>query len=372
MPLENAFGGSGERRGVTAGVRLAMNRAMRVCPTTLSLLACALIGACSNSSSSSAAPILASARIGPAGGLVAVESGKQRGLVLEIPAGVLTETIEFRITDRPSSPLPPGAVISAPQFGYPFRVEPAALVVDTKCRLRMPYLPSDVSAAGPGPVVVNQVSPFTVREYDPENLSVAEAWVEIGIKTFGEFQVRMGPRASSLLDYTPPIDQVAMLTGGFAFVVEPELTASPFVDPSAQQWRITGPLLDESVIFVNGLIVGRRSELQNWLEIWDEPYGPYQTPGTGFVIPQPGTMEVQAPIGSLGVGASLMQLGSYVYGEPREYNGGLQLDILKLTINVAYNRADIGSGERQLTFWLSPIEGLLSVMIDGIVYDRIP
>ena len=301
-----------------------------------------------------------------------VESGKQAGLVLEIPAGVLTEAIEFRITDRPFQPLPPGAAVSPPQVGYPFRIEPAALVVDTKCRLRVPYQPSSVSFAGPGNVVVNQVSPFAERDYDPEDLSVTEAWVEIGIKTFGEFQVRLGPQVTSLLDYTPPMDQVATLTGGFAFVVESEPTTSPFVAPEAQQWHLIGPTMDESVIFVNGLIVGRRSESQNWLEIWDEPYGPYQTPGPGFAIPQPGIMQVQAPIGTLGVGASLMQLGSYVFGEPREYNGGLQLDVLKLTINVAYNRADLGNGERQLTFWLSPTEGLLSVMIDGVVYDRIP
>lgn len=349
--------------------------AMRVCPTTLSLLACALFGACSGSSDSTDATILASTRIGPAGGLLVVEGGQQDGLVLEIPPGVLTEAYEFRVVQAPMSvePMPAGSTaVVGPLAGYPFRIEPSTLVVDTQCRLRIPYLPATSSFSGPGNVVINQINPWTARSYDPENLSIVDRWVEIGVKTFGQFQVNPGPQPNNLLDYTPPLGEVFALEGGFSFSVDEEPMSSPFADPAAQQWRLVGPSFDEAVIFNNGLILGRRSELANWLELWDDPYNPYQTPGPGFAISQPTTMQVQAPIGLLGVGAALMTLGSYVYSEPFEYNGQLQLDVLKLSLNVAYNRLDIGSGERRITYWLSPTEGLLRVMMDGVIYERIP
>lgn len=346
---------------------------MRVCPTALSLLACALMGACSESSTSADASLLASTRIGPEGGLVVVQGGKQDGLVLEIPPGVLTEAIEFRVLDTGGTTVPAGtATVSPPIGGYPFRIEPATLVVDAACRLRIPYLPSANSMGGPGNVIVNQINPWAIRDYDPENLSVVDRWVEVGVKTLGQFQVRLGEQPASLLDYTPPLGEVAMLEGGFQFLVDEEPASSPFALPEAQQWRLTGPWMDEAVIFNNGQIYGRRSEAQNWLEIWSSPYNPYQSPGSGFAIPQPTIMTVQNPIGVLGVGASLMYLGTYVYSEPIEYNGLLQLDVLKLSLNVAYNRADLGSGERNVTYWLSPTEGLLRVMIDGVIYNRIP
>lgn len=302
-----------------------------------------------------------------------VQGGPQDGLVLEIPPGVLTEAIEFRILEAPRGVLPTGAVPVSEGFGgYPFRIEPATLVVDTACRLRMPYMPAANWMGGPGNVVINQINPWAIRDYDPENLSVVEGWVEISVKTMGQFQVRLAQQPTSLLDYTPPMGEVAMLEGGFAFTVDEEPMTSPFADPAAQQWRLIGPAFDEAVIFNNGQIYGRRSEAASWLEIWDEPYNPYQVVGGNFSIPQPTTMTVENPIGVLGIGATVMYLGTFVYSEPFEYDGSLELDVLKITLNVAYNRADLGNGERRMTYWLSPTSGLLRVMVDGVIYNRIP
>ena len=88
--------------------------------------------------------------------------------------------------------------------------------------------------------------------------------------------------------------------------------------------------------------------------------------------PQPASAEVQNPVGSPGIGGTVMPFGYYVFSEPLEFAGELELDVLKLVVDVAYVRHDLGSGERRMTFWLSPTSGLLSVMVDGVIYDRIP
>lgn len=297
-----------------------------------------------------------------------VESGEQAGLVLEFLPGVLSEAVEIRVLDVP---VEPGAVVDG-TVGVPFRIEPASLVVDTQCRLRIPFKPAAASTAGPGNVVVRQQSPFATRTYAPDALSVVEQWVEVGIKTFGEFHALMGPSPSNLLGYTPPIGSVAMLTGGHQFEVMEEPTAAPFSAQDAQEWRLSGPTINESLVFQDGVILGRRCALCNWVEIWDEPFSPYQPTGAGFVTPQPASAEVQNPVGSPGIGGTVMPFGYYVFSEPLEFAGELELDVLKLVVDVAYVRHDLGSGERRMTFWLSPTSGLLSVMVDGVIYDRIP
>lgn len=344
---------------------------MRVCPPTLVLLACALMGACSRSSSSSSATLLASSRIGPEGGLVVVQGGQQDGLVLEIPPGAVTEPVEFRVIQAIAPVV--GTIPTAyaePLAGHPFLIEPAPLTLDVECRLRVPYQPSSISGTGPGNVIVNQTNPWLNRLYAPHEVSVADGWLEVGIKSFGQFQVQLGDRAESLLDYTPVMDLTVPLTGGFEFVVEQEPSWSPFSVTGTQQWRLTGPFFDEAVVFLDGEIFGRRSVMQGWLEEWLAPYDPYQAAVSGVATPIPLSTLVNTASTASAYHASVMVLGSYVFSEPVEYNGQLELDVLKLSINVAYNRPDIGSGERKMTYWLSPRNGLLKVEVDGVVYER--
>ena len=342
---------------------------MRVCPSTIAILVCALAGAC-HKSSSSGAPILASSRLGPAGGVLIVESGNQAGLILTVEPGVLPAFVDFRILDYVPEPLPPGVVNGfADQVALPFRIEPQDLVLDQNVRLRVPYQPTAVTGTGPGNVELNQVSPYTTRGYDPDVVNAVEGYVEVGVKTFGRFQVVPGERIDSL-EYVPAVGSVMSLSGGFEFEVRGAAPASPFV--GSTEWRITGPQFDENVIISGYEVVGRSSDSGNWLELWGNPFSPFQTTGPGFVTPSTGVMQVQAPIGSLTIGASVLPFGFISYELPLDYNGVLLRDVLKVALNVAYSRADLGAGERRMIYWFSPTAGLVRVSIDGLIYDRIP
>ncbi|MFT4514025.1 MAG: hypothetical protein ACI89X_000312 [Planctomycetota bacterium] len=341
---------------------------MRVCSTKLALLACALAGAC-HKSSSSGAPILASSRIGPEGGVLIVASGNQAGLILTVDPGVLTAFVDFQIRDFVPDP-GVGSVVDA-GVALPFRIEPEDLVLSQNVRLHLPYQPTAVFGTAPGNVEVNQVSPFTARGYNPEVVSVTEGFVEIEVKTFGQFRVVIGERVDPL-DYVPPVGVVTQLGNGYEFEVKDAAPMSEFAAQFAKEWRITGPQFDESVIFVGYDVVGRLSESASWLEIWDDSFRPFQLTGSGFVLPTTGIMQVQSPIGQPSLGASVLPFGFMSYELPVEYNGVLLRDIMKVALNVAYSRADLGTAERQMIYWFSPSVGLLQVSIDGIIYDRIP
>lgn len=345
---------------------------MRVCPTRIVLLACTVLAACHESSSSTTVNLMASSRIGPEGGLVVVQGGQQDGLVLEIPPGVFAEPVAISVAQGAAPIVSPDPAAAAPQLvGFPFVIEPSSLVMATECRLRVPYQPSVIEGTGPGNVVVHGSSPTLTRRYAPNDVSVADGWVEVGIRRFGRFQAEVGDRADSLLDYTPTIDLVVPLTDGFQFVVNQDPVGATLTDPAIQQWRLTGPAFDESVVFLNGEVLGRRSVAGLWLEEWGESYDPYQTPEVGFAVPQPLTSLVHAPLGVSANHGSLMAFGSFVYTEPIEFNGSLELDVIRLTLDVAYNRFDLGAGERRMDWWLSPRSGLLRVAVDGQVYERL-
>lgn len=311
-------------------------------------------------------------RIGPEGGALVVTSGNQQGLTMTVDPGVLTFWVDFRIRDILPESLPPGVLsYSWPSPGLPFRIEPADLVLSSSVRLHMPYQPTVISGTGPGNVEVNQVSPFTARGYDPDVVDALEGFVEIDIKTFGQFQVVTGERIEPL-DYVPPVGVVTQLSNGFEFEVQDVAPQSQFAALGAKQWCITGPLFDESVIFHVYDVVGRSSGLSNWLEIWDSPFAPFQSTGTAFVIPSASVMQVESPLGARSTGASVLPFGFMSFELPREYDGVLRRDVLKLALNVAYSRVDLGAAERRMIYWFSPSVGLLQVSIDGVIYGRIP
>lgn len=311
-------------------------------------------------------------RIGPEGGALVVNSGNQEGLTMTVDPGVLTFWVDFRIRDVLPESLSSGGVSSfAAVPGLPFRIEPEDLVLSSSVRLHMPYQPTVIYRNGPGNVEVNQISPFTTRIYDPDMVDALDGFVELDIKTFGQFQVVEGDRVVPL-DYVPPVGVVSQLSNGFAFEVQDMAPQSEFAAPAAKKWRITGPSFDESVIFDSCDVVGRRSESSSWLEIWDNPFAPFQSTGTAFITPQTSVMQVQSPIGWPSIGASVLPFGFMSYELPREYGGVMRRNVLKLALNVAYSRIDLGTAERRMIYWFSPSAGLLQVSIDGIIYDRIP
>jgi hypothetical protein len=316
---------------------------------------------------------LAVSRIGPEGGIVVVENGSQQGLVLEIPPNTVDQPTDFRVFEE-LLPLPDGMQLVAPgpAAGQPFRIEPIDLITTESMRLRMPYQPGTGLLSGAGNVDVRQINPWTTRDYDPEAVDALAGWVEISVKTLGRFQVVAAPSPENRRDYLPAFGSVTQLTGGFEFRIEPEITPSPYVGLGAEQWTITGPGIDERLIVAGNTIVGRRSEPMVWLESWSEPYDPFGDPSVALANMTVQPAQVSAPINQQFTGASIMPLGYFQYSLPQVYQGELLTDIGRLTINVAYNRTDLGSGERRLTFWLSPEYGLLQLAVDDVIYDRIP
>ena len=85
------------------------------------------------------------------------------------------------------------------------------------------------------------------------------------------------------------------------------------------------------------------------------------------------SMQVQAPATNpTTLGAGLTFYGYLEWGLPRMLDGREVRDVMILEMDIGYDRADIGIGERKLRLWLAPGEGLLQLAIDGVVYERIP
>lgn len=358
---------------VTADLLPAMNRAMTAQLPSLLLLTCALAVGCSKSSSSSTAPpVLATQVIGPDGGVLLVESGSQQGLVLQVPAGAVSEPTAFQVTEVVPAPLPPGVAVVEAQPGQLFRIEPSDLILSTSATLRAPYNIDFVGQSAPGNVLLWQQSPVVQRSYDPNQVDVVDGWMECQVKTFGLFQVTQPDPLPVPAAYVPPVGTVSMFTGGVEFSIVDAVPAVPSASQPAVAWRLTGPFVDESVLFDGDLIVGRQAQQGSWRELWSQPYSPFEFPSLALASMQSMSMQVEAPIGTGTLGATVLPLGFRQFSEPMMFDGRLLLDVLKVTLNVSYNRADLGAGERQLAYWFAPGDGIVRVSIDGANYDRIP
>jgi hypothetical protein len=342
-----------------------MENAMRTRAFVL-LAALALAPACHRSSSGP--PVLAAATIGPEGGEIAVTSGVQAGLVVTVPAGAVDRPTAFAIVDETGT-LPPGVLATTyvPVPGQPFAIEPRQLVLANKARLRMPYRTGFVYETAPGNVRAQQHSPFAELQLDPQAVDVVDGWIEVESATLGRFQVVQGPAVDRLLDYVPPIGSVATLADGITFRLEPADPAGPFAPCVA--WRIDGPGIAERLVFFGE---DRESDVPSWREIWSIPYSPFlpvsQALGNGVTA----SMMVEQPLGGTTMPASYSVYGFRAFTQPRVFDGRLVLDVLRLTIDVAWDRSDIGTGQRQYEFWFAPGDGLLALGLDGLVRERVP
>ena len=331
----------------------------------------ALVAACGSSGSADPAA-LGVATIGPRGGLLVVDRGLQQGLVLEVPAGAVTAPTAFRVVvegDAGSPSAPAGA--SVPAIAPPLRIEPADLVSPVSMRLRLPYEPDNVTGTGAGNVDVLQDNPWVSRVYDPAAVDASAGWVEVSVKTLGRFEVVAAPTPADRRDYLPAPGLVATLEGGMSFAVEDELASSPLAGAGVTALSIVGPAVDEQVVVAGSSVFGRRGGTV-WVEEWINPYDPFEDPGVALSNMQPQTAYVTNLLASSTLGATVLPLGYFQYALPIQYDGQLFTDIGKLILNVAYDRADLGVGERQLVMWLSPEAGLLRLSVDGVSYDRLP
>ena len=347
-------------------------KGVMIAPRRLASLALvALTAACGRSDSSTTAA-LGVATIGPAGGILVVDRGQQQGLVLEVPAGAVARPTEFRVAAEggggsPSAPTGSGI----PAVAAPLRIEPTDLVSPVSMRLRIPYEPANVSGTGAGNIDVRQKNAALSRDYDPEDIDAVAGWVEISVKTLGRFEVVVAPTPADLLSYLPPVGEVASLEDGFAFTVEPEPVLSPLSGLDVLAWSVVGPSFFEQIVVGGASILGRRSGAL-WAEEWSIPYDPFGDPGEALANMITQTAAVTDFTVFSIVSAAVTPLGYFQYALPIRYDEQLYTDIGQLVVNVAYDRPDLGVGERQVTMWLSPEVGLLRLAVDGVSYDRVP
>ena len=342
---------------------------MRVCSivafSAVLPLVAVLVSSCGSSSSSSSAPVVASTTIGPSGGVLVVDTGAQAGLVMTVPAGALRAPTQFRVVDR-SADLPPEAraLSLEPAVGLPFRIEPDDVFTAVPVTLRLPYRPGRVADIAPGNVRVQQASAFAELVREPESVDVGAAQLEFRTREFGAFQVVPGPRTDDVLDYAPVVGDFATLEGGFSFFVEAVPPAAPVFVGAATRWRIVGPGFDERLYFDGRTLLGRESF--QWNEVWQDGYDPWRSPEVALQDP----FATTALVG--GTEAAMSALGFRQFSAPQQFGGRLYFDVVRLAIDVAYDRDDIGSGQRRYSFWLAPEIGLLELSIDGVRRARTP
>ncbi|MFK7741833.1 MAG: hypothetical protein AB8H80_16065 [Planctomycetota bacterium] len=344
-------------------------------PIVVSLSSLVGLSSCSDSSSATVSTVLLDGTIGPAGGVLAVSGGVYDGLALTVEPGVLDREIPFRIIDDTlgvaSAPQAPGQVIALrPPVGYAFRIEPSDLVLTQNVRLLIPYLPQNIVETAPGNVLVRQTSPFVTRDITPAVVDVGVAQVELETKTFGRFEPVPGEVLTAGF-YLPAREEVQQLEGGYSFVIEDVDPSSPWAVDGADRWRIEGPGFGEDLI-VSGLrVLGREAANMGWREVWAMQMSLLRTEFEVQSGPIATTMLVEQPAGGLGLGASLMFLAFVDFTFPRALEGVSYRNVIKYTIDVAYNRPDLGQGERRLILWCAPDVGLLRLSIDGVVRDRV-
>jgi hypothetical protein len=338
---------------------------MRTCPLPFVLL----LAACSRGVDTPPT-VLGAATIGPAGGELVITSGKQAGLRLSVPAGAVADPVEIRVVDAevvlPAELL---ATSYAPEPASAFRLEPTDLYLDLPAALRLPYDPLRLRGMAPGNVRVRQQRSGATVDLDPPMVDAVAGRVEIASRSFGRFQVVRGPLVGGLGAYQPPSDAVVALADGWSFTAAAVPAASPFAGPEARQWHLTGPGFDE-VLFFDGLDLRGREAPQWWREAWDQPVVVWQD--VDSVVPQATTitMQVQAPLTQLSLGGSMTVLGVKAWDVPRPLGDRLVYDVVQLKLDLAWNRHDVGVGQRQYLFWFAPEVGLLALAIDGVVHER--
>lgn len=342
---------------------------MRVHLPEAALLACALFAACSGSGSSGPQAV---ATIGPDGGVLAVEEGALRGFELEVPPGVLPSPVELRVFAVASLASSGSTSVSyAPSVGQAIRVEPVDLATTASMRLRLPYRPGAISQTGAGNVDVRQVNPWTSRRYDPSAVDALEGWVEIATKTLDRFQVELGAYPAARGDYLPPLGEAAALEGGLTVTVGEEGPGSVFAGAGATHLEVDGPSISERLVFAADLLIGRGAGAV-WAEEWSQPVDALQDPAAALFSMTTQPALVTTYFSGTTIGAAVTPLAYLQFGLPIRYRDALYTDIAKVIVDVAYDRPDLGAGDRRLTFWLSPEVGLLRLSVDGQVYERLP
>lgn len=316
--------------------------------------------------------VLASAEVGPDGGVVEVASGDQAGLRVTVPAGALVRNVRIEVLDD-EAPVADVAgsifqVVYVPPLARPFRVEPADLFFEQPVVLRMPYDPLRIVNSAPGNVSVVQRRPGGSVAYPPTAVDAIAGQVEFATQTLGTFQVERAVATTGLFNYLGPAEATVELAEGWTFVSGPIDAASPFAGLVTRQWRLTGPGLDETWFFDDLQLVGR--ETSGWRETWNEPVRPWSESTFGEPLSTIVGVQVEAPIGAQPTAGTLGMFHTWRWDVPRAVGDALATEVVRLEAVLGWERADLGTGQRQHVFWFSPAFGLLAIGLDGVVHER--
>jgi hypothetical protein len=116
---------------------------------------------------------------------------------------------------------------------------------------------------------------------------------------------------------------------------------------------------------------GRESDTEDWRELW-----PLSVPvwvRADAVPPGAGVtqqIQVQRPRNAPAVLGQMTAFAVWSWSEPRLVAGTMLYDVLQLRVLLAWNRADLGIGQREYMFWFAPNRGLVGLSEDGVTYRR--
>ncbi|MFY9341272.1 MAG: hypothetical protein WAT39_02200 [Planctomycetota bacterium] len=343
-----------------------------VCVCLLGCLPWCMVSACSKTSSRTTTTALGAATIGPDGGVIAIDSGAQAGLRLTIPPGAVAEPTLFAVLDAALVLEPAAPVSLVPPISRPVVFEPRELRLAELATLRLPYSIANVTATSPGNVRVRQQRNGNVIDHEPQAIDARDGWIEVPVRTLSQFQVVRGPVAENVASYWQSVDTQVALADGRTFAVESVPAASPFAAPAGVRWRLTGPD-EEDLLYFDGIdLLGRESIREDWREQWNDRYPVWTNitqapPASGATF----TTRVSRPIAALPIGGQITVYGVWSWAEPRTVAGQRLLDVARLRITLAWQRADLGVGQREYVFWFAPGIGLLAFSKDGVTWDRL-
>ncbi|MBL8732296.1 MAG: hypothetical protein JNN13_08005 [Planctomycetes bacterium] len=340
---------------------------IRLHSCSLALLLLLPFAACHGSGSSSTSTVLASATIGPAGGIVVVSEGRQAGLQLIVPAGALTSAEQVRVLD--GIPRGVSSVSQAILPGDPFVIEPLGLTLTIPATLRAPFRVERVVRTAPGNVRARRSTDTSYIDYSPIAIDLDAGYATFELRVFGRMQI-VEAEARSLTDYVPANGTV-QLEGGASFTVEGAPTTGPFVGLAVSSWRFLAAGDWQSFYFdAAGNLVGR--ETAYWAETWNEPYTVWQDVRLGQLYGLDTATQVRTPPSNPAIGGHMTASASFAFTEPRQFGDELVLDAARLRIDLAWNRVDLGVGQAQWQFVFAPDRGLLSLTLDGVAWSRLP
>ncbi len=341
------------------------------------MLLFAFVAAACAHSNSSQGPLLGSAVIGVNGGVLAIDTGTQTGLRLVVPPGALLESTEIRVRDATPVFSGPGVPVIAAPPNVPFVLEPTNLELRERATLRLPYRITGVYRTAPGNVRARETRNGIDIDHAPDFVSVEDGYAEVQIRYLSKFQVVQGEPAQNIASYWQADDTSVELEGGITFSVESVVANLPFAAVPTRRWRIRSPsafpvAAEDLLYFANDLLLGRESVDHAWREAWSEEYPVWQQGGAGASIGSVTMpMQVYALPAGLPIGGQITVFGMWTWSAPRRVADRLLYDIAELRVTMAWNRLDIGVGQREYRFWFAPGIGLVGFAEDGLQHARL-